>query len=172
MRGRVPRRMLKTKREFTMTADEELFDRVRHRLDRQPEIDPKAIAVSVHDGRVTLRGTVGSLQERQSARDAAERAFGVVSVDDELEVRQMNAQDRDDSDIRADVLEALMREPLVPDTIDASVDTGLVTLTGTARWQYERDAADHAASGVAGVLGIADAIDLERPMSSEALSDR
>jgi hypothetical protein len=51
-----------------------------------PKIDNSAIAVSADDGRVTLRGTVGSLREKREAKNAAARVFGVVSVDNQLEV--------------------------------------------------------------------------------------
>jgi len=36
------------------------------------------------------------------------------------------------------VLRALHFDSLIPETIDARVDDGWVTLTGTAEWQYQR----------------------------------
>ena len=35
-----------------------------------------------------------------------------------------------------------MLDSLVPKTVDAKVEDGFVTLTGTADWQYQRDEAD------------------------------
>ena len=150
------------------SADEELVANVKEELAWQPVLDPKAIAVSAHDGSVTLRGTVGSLREKRAAKKATERVFGVVAVYDELQVRLLNAQKRDDADLRADVLQALMLDGLVPDTIDVKVDKGLVTLTGTAGWQYQRDEADLVASSIVGTLDVVDEIELAHPRSPDA----
>ena len=46
-----------------------------------PKVDNAAIAASADGGRITLRGTVGSLREKRDARKAAERVFGVAAQD-------------------------------------------------------------------------------------------
>ena len=84
----------------------------------------------------------------------------MVSVDNELQVRLMGDSKRADADIRGDVLQALMLDGLVPSTIDAKVDDGFVTLTGTADWQYQRDEAELVASAVVGILDLSDEIEL------------
>jgi osmotically-inducible protein OsmY len=150
-----------------MSADDELIRNVKDELVWQPIVDPKAIAVSARDGKVTLRGTVGSLREKRAARKVAERVFGVVAVHNELEVRLLNAQRRDDADLRADVLQALMLDGLVPETIDVKVDEGFVTLAGTAEWQYQRDEADLVASSIVGALDVVDEIELTHPPSPD-----
>jgi osmotically-inducible protein OsmY len=61
---------------------------------------------------------------------------------------------RDDEDLRGDVLEALMLDVSVPMTVDAQARDGFVTLTGTAQWHYQREAAELRAAGVPGVAGI------------------
>jgi len=47
-----------------------------------------------------------------------------------------------------------MPDRLVPMTVDAEVRGGVVTLTGTANWQYSGDEAEFLAVSVPGVLGI------------------
>jgi len=42
-------------------------------------------------------------------------------------VRLLNANRRDDADLRGAVLQALMLDALVPSTVDATVRDGLVT---------------------------------------------
>jgi hypothetical protein len=84
----------------TMDVSDELF--------WDPKVDSTAIAVSADGGKITLRGTAGSLRERREAKKAAERVFGVISVDNKLQVRLMNDQRRDDADLRGDVLQALI----------------------------------------------------------------
>ena len=150
-----------------ISSDVELIASVTDKLASEHALDPKAIAVLVRDGRVTLRGTVGSLREKRAAKQAAERVFGVVAVHDELEVRLMNAQKRADADLRADVLQALMLDSLVPETVDVKVHEGRVTLTGAANWQYQRDEADLVASSIVGALDVLDEIELTHPPSSD-----
>lgn len=47
--------------------------------------DPDSVDVSVDNGVVTLRGTVGTVTERKMLEEFARRATGVVSVESELE---------------------------------------------------------------------------------------
>jgi osmotically-inducible protein OsmY len=143
-----------------MQSDDELRQHVEDELAWEPQVNPKAIAVSAEDGRVTLRGTVGSPREKRAASKAAERVFGVVSVDNELEVRLLDERRRDDAELRADVLQALMLNSLVPSTVDATVDHGLVTLTGRANWNHQRREAERVASTIVGTLEVVDEIEL------------
>jgi osmotically-inducible protein OsmY len=134
---------------------------VTQELARDPKLDSKEIAVSIDDGKVTLRGTVGSLREKQEAKKATERVFGVISVDNQLQVQLLDDWRREDAELRGDVLQALMLDSLVPKTVDAKVTDGYVTLTGTAQWQYQRDEAEFVASNIAGVIDVFDEVGLE-----------
>jgi osmotically-inducible protein OsmY len=146
-----------------MSLDNDLTADVSDELFWDPKVDSTAIAVSADDGKITLRGTVGSFREKREAKKAAKRVFGVVSIDNELQVKLMNDDKRADADLRGDVLQALMLDSLVPKTVDAKVDDGFVTLTGTADWQYQRDEADFVASNIAGALDVFNEIELEHP---------
>jgi osmotically-inducible protein OsmY len=128
-----------------------------------PKVDSAAIAVSVDDGVVTLRGTVGSFREKQEAKHDAERIYGVKDVKNELDVRILNEHRRSDAELRGAVLQAMMLDSLVPSTIDAKVDNGVVTLTGKANWQYQRDEAESVAGNLLGVMGVEDEIELIPP---------
>ena len=149
-----------------MSFDTDLTADVSDELFWDPKVDSTAIAVSADDGKVTMRGTVGSLREKREARKAAERVFGVISVDNQLRVKLMNDDKRDDADLRGDVLQALMLDSLIPRTVDAKVDDGFVTLTGTANWQYQRDEAEFVASNIVGTLDVFDEIELVYPTPS------
>jgi osmotically-inducible protein OsmY len=146
-----------------MPSNDQLVMDVNDELFWDPKVDNQSIAASADDGRITLRGTVGSLREKREARKDAERVFGVTTVDNQLQVRLMSPNRRDDAELRGDVLQALMLDSLVPDTIDAKVKDGLVTLTGTANWQYQRDEAEFVASNIAGALDVTDEITLMSP---------
>ena len=143
-----------------MIADKYLICDVSDVLHHDPKIHSEAIGVDVEHGVVTLRGTVGSPREKHEARKAAGRVHGVVSVDNQLQVRPMDDRTRKDDEIRANVLEALLLDGLVPATIDAKVEDGVATLTGTAAWQYERDEALQVASNIVGGLDVIDEIEL------------
>ncbi len=151
------------------TSDEELVRNVRDELKWDPKVHPSAIAVSAKDGRVTLRGTVGSPREKREAAKAAERILGVVAVENRLEVRLLNEQRRDDADLRADILQALMLDGAVPKTIDVKVQDGLVTLTGRARWQHQRAEAERVAGNIVGTLDVLNHIELQHPPSPDSV---
>ncbi len=129
-------------------------------LSWDPKVDSKAITVSADEGAVALRGTVGSLREKQEAGKAAARVYGVTEVSNELQVQLLDGSTRNNADLHGDVLQALMLDSLVPMTVDAKVRNGYVTLTGTAQWQYQRDEAEFLTASVPGVLGIEDGITL------------
>jgi osmotically-inducible protein OsmY len=128
-----------------------------------PKVDSEEIAVAADDGAVTLRGTVGSFRQKREAQKAAERVFGVVTVQNLVDVRILDERQREDAEVRGDVLQALMLDALVPGTVDANVKGGIVTLTGTAAWQYQREEAAFIAGNVLGVLGVENDVYLDSP---------
>jgi osmotically-inducible protein OsmY len=67
-----------------MSKDELELD-VKDELFWDPKVDSAAIAVSADDdGRVTLRGTVGSFRQKREAKTAVQRIYGVTRVADDL----------------------------------------------------------------------------------------
>jgi osmotically-inducible protein OsmY len=147
-------------------SDKDLELNVSDELLWDPKVDSAAIAVSADDGVVTLRGTVGTFRQKREAKQDAERVYGVKSVDNELEVRILNGDRRNDADLRGGVLQALMLDSLVPSTIDAKVKDGWVTLTGTAEWQYQRDEAEFVGANILGVVAVDSEIELMGPTPS------
>jgi osmotically-inducible protein OsmY len=144
-------------------SNDDLAAYVTDELFWDPKVDSAAIAVSVDDGVVTLRGTVGSFREKREAKHDAESIYGVKDVKSELEVRILDDYRRSDAELRGAVLQAMMLDSLVPSTIDAKVDDGVVKLSGTAHWQYERDEAEEVAGNLLGVMEIEDDIELVPP---------
>ena len=140
--------------------DDELVDAVSDELYWDPKVDNAAVAVSADHGVVTLRGTVGSFREKREAENDAKRVYGVELVVNELEVMLLDEARRDDADVRGDVLQALALDVLVPATVDVRVDDGLVTLTGSVEWQYQRDEAEYMASNIVGTFDVIDEITL------------
>jgi osmotically-inducible protein OsmY len=145
-------------------SNDELTDFVTAELFWDPKVDSEAIAVAAEGGTVTLRGTVGSFREKREANNAAMRVYGVMSVENKLQVRLLSDSRRDDADLRGDVLQAMMLDTLVPKTVDAKVEEGYVTLTGTADWQYQRAEAEFVASNILGVVEVWNEIALTSAM--------
>jgi osmotically-inducible protein OsmY len=141
-----------------MTDDDLRLDVVAE-LSWDPKVSSDAITVSADAGAITLHGTVSSLREKQEAGRAAARVYGVTCVSNQVHVRTLD-DGRDNTDLRGDVLDALMLDGLIPMTVDARVRDGFVTLTGTAVWHYQRDEAEFLAASVPGVSGVADEITL------------
>jgi osmotically-inducible protein OsmY len=140
---------------MTMT-DDNIQSAVRTELASDPRL-PYAdeIAVEAYGGAVTLRGTVGSFAQRRAAVADARRTRGVFDVYDEIGVRLMNDDRREDAEIRGAALQRLTWDPQIPgDYIDVHVKDGWVTLKGDVDHQFQSDKAfDHVASlyGVTGV---------------------
>ena len=155
----------------TMT-DDELRREVAAELSWDPRVDSEVIEVSADSGTVTLRGTVDSLRQKRAGSKAAARVRGVIRIANELRVRIPGAEQRDDDDLRGDVLEALMLDGSVPMTVDARAQDGLVTLTGTAQWHYQRKKAESRTAEVPGVARIDNAIALSRADTGDASDAR
>ena len=79
---------------------------------------------------------------------------GVASVDNQVLVAAGADPERDDIELSGDVLNALMLDCHIPMTVEARARDGLVTLTGTADWHFQRAEAEFLASNVPGVTAI------------------
>jgi osmotically-inducible protein OsmY len=149
-------------------TDEELGRQVAAELCWDPQVDSKVIKVSADSGTVTLSGEVESLHQKRAGSRAASRVRGVIRIANELQVRIPRTDQRDDEDLRGDVLEALMLDGSVPMTVDARARDGVVTLTGTAQWHYQREEAELRTAEVPGVACIDNAITLAKPDAGAA----
>lgn len=152
-------------------TDDYLRRDVAAELSWDPQVDSRAIQVSANTGMVTLSGTVASLPQKLAGGRAAARVRGVTGVANELWVRIPDGNPGDDEDLRGDVMEALLLDVCVPTTVDAQARDGLVTLTGTARWHYEREAAESRAAHVPGVVDVDNAILLTQAPGARDVRD-
>jgi osmotically-inducible protein OsmY len=138
--------------------DKDLQAAVIRELEWDPRIDAAHIGVSAKEGAVTLTGHVLSYPEKLAAVRAAERVYGVKAVADEIQVKLPGSSRRDDSTLAEEIARELSWNSLVPDTVDAEVRNGFVTLRGEVAWSFERDAAERAVRNVFGVTGVSNLI--------------
>lgn len=135
-------------------------DAIRESLTGDPRIpDPEQVAVAFDDGTAILRGTVGSFSQRRAAVNDTRKIEDVYDVDDQLQVRLLSDDRRDDAELRGIALQILMWDTEVPaDLVDVKVNDGWVTLTGEVSYQFETDAAYDDVSGLVGVVGVTNEI--------------
>jgi osmotically-inducible protein OsmY len=133
--------------------DVRVRDSVMEQLEWDPAVDAAGIGVTAHDGAVTLTGSIDSYAGKLAAERAAKRVSGVRAVANDLEVTL--AAGRTDTDIAADAAAMLKLHNEVPNTVQAAVHHGHVTLTGTVDWHYERIQAEKAVRYIRGVRHVA-----------------
>jgi osmotically-inducible protein OsmY len=141
-------------------------------LEWDPELDSAHIGVAAKDGAITLSGHVSTYAEKWAAVKAAERVAGVVAVADEIEVRLPSSSKREDTDIAESIARALRSHVSVPDTVDAEVRDGFVTLRGDVDWSYQRDAAERVARTTVGVKGVSNLITVKPKVKPTQIEQR
>jgi hyperosmotically inducible protein len=134
-------------------------------------VSSNAVNVDTVDGRVTLHGTVGSEQEKARAEQVTREIKGVTELRDMLVVvapAKQAAVAADDDQIKDQIEKALKADQALADSSVkvASVNKGVVVLSGTAASLSDHLAAVEDAGAVPGVLRIASEIE-----SPDALSD-
>ena len=126
--------------------DVRVRDAVLQQLEWDPAVDASGIGVTAHGGAVTLTGSINTYAGKLAAERAVKRVYGVRAVANDLEVKL--AAGRTDADIAADAATMLKLHNEVPDTVQAAVHHGHVTLTGTVDWHYQRMQADAQIKGL------------------------
>ena len=137
-------------------TDDRVIDDVRAELQTDPRLPaPDEIAVEAFGETVTLRGTVGSFAQQRAAVADARRTRGVVDVYDELNVRILDQDRREDAEMRGAALQRLNWDTEIPsDFLDVHVKDGWVTLEGDVDFQFQSDLAFDDVSRMYGVTGV------------------
>ena len=152
-----------------MKTDADLKRDVNDELAWDPAVRSTAIGVAVKDGVVTLTGHLDSFAEKHAALRAVQRVAGVKAVALEVDVRLSPEHKRSDTDIAANVEQALRWNSLIsPDAVRVTVDHGWVTLQGEVDWDYQRRSIEKTIRPLIGVVGISNGIKLKgRPQAAD-----
>jgi osmotically-inducible protein OsmY len=138
-----------------------------------PRLHPDEISVQAFGGDVTLRGTVGSVVQREAAVRTTRHVTGVKSVTDRLRLGLLDASRRADADTEAAVLDALNADSAMRASgIDVAVHDGAVTLSGLVDFVSHRDRAERDALAVPGVASVHNRLRVVFPVSADEVAER
>jgi osmotically-inducible protein OsmY len=159
-----------TAEEFVMKTDMELGQDVEKELAWNPKVDASNITVTAKNGVVTLTGRVQNYATKCEAESVVKHIVGVTGLADDLEVT-LGGVLPNDTDLTEKVLQALEANVFVPsETITPAVHDGWVTLSGKARYYYEKLDAENAVRPLRGIKGITDSIVIDNADQPQDLS--
>jgi len=148
-------------------SDTLLKSMINEELKWAPGVDPTHIGVGVTDGAVTLSGEVESYPERRLAEKAAQRVRGVRAIAESITVRGTLTGSSNDTDIARAAGTALGQAvDIAKDSVKATVKNGVVTLTGTVPWRYQRGAAERSIRYLRGVRDVQNEIGVKPVVST------
>jgi len=154
-------------------TDKEIKQHVQNALDWEPGLDATDIGLSVDGGVATLRGNVASFSEKMTAERVALRVYGVKAVANDLIVHLRSGFERTDTEIAQAVVSALKWNTVVPnDRVTVAVANGWITLSGTASWNYQRDAAARTVRDLMGVKGVTNTIVVQPQVQTTDVRDK
>ena len=148
-------------------SDAQIQTDVTNELRWEPRVCHEAIGVAVHGGVVTLSGNVPTYAEKMAAEKAAMRVGGVKGIAEEIEVRLKGEHLRNDPEIAEAVVNTLQWNVWAPDTVQARVQKGWVTLSGEVPSEYHRLSAANSVRFLTGVTGVSNKIKLKPKVKLE-----
>ena len=133
-------------------VDVRVRNAVMRQLEWDPEVDASAIGVTARNGTVTLTGFIDTYSGKFGAERAAKRVHGVRAVANDIDVRLR--LERTDADIAQDAARALELRSTIPESVQAVVHYGHITLTGKVDWLYQKESAEKAVRHIRGVRNV------------------
>lgn len=144
-----------------MKTDLMLQQDVTRELNWDPSINASHIIVAVSDGVVTLSGYVGTFAEKWRAEHIARRVKGVNTLAIRINVRLSDVSAVNDTDITREVRNALRWSAYkFPESIQADVSEGVVTLRGEVEWKYLKEAAENTIKYLKGIVDVSNQIEV------------
>jgi osmotically-inducible protein OsmY len=151
-----------------LTDDLQLQQRVIDELTFDPTVHAAHIGISTRNGVVTLNGHVSSVAEKFAAERAVRRVKGVKAVAQELSVHLEADRKRADDEIAQRAVKMLEWDAVVPPAgIDIRVEHGVVTLTGTVEWGYQKAEAESDIRRLGGVNAVVNLIEVKPRVGAE-----
>jgi osmotically-inducible protein OsmY len=155
-----------------MKTDMQLQKDVLDEILWELSVDVPDIGVSVHDGIVTLTGSLDNLPAKRAAEIAALRVSGVKAVANDIEVKISTNNRRSDEDIVHAACTALEWNILLPKNLQVAVEDGWIMLSGTVQWQFQKNAARDAVAQLTGVKGVTNTIKVKPRVTAFAVKGK
>jgi osmotically-inducible protein OsmY len=160
-RTTVPRGMARR----AAASDAAVEEALRSRVSGDPALP--SLAIEVHDGVATLRGTVDHLPAQRRALEIAARTRGVRGIVDRIEVRP---EPREDATLEGEIRRALdWHAAACRLAVEPEVSNGVVTLRGEVESLADARLAEDVVAGIRGVEGISSLLRIVPP---EVRTDR
>jgi osmotically-inducible protein OsmY len=133
-------------------ADLRLRYLVIRELDWDPQVHAAEVDVSAAGDAVTLNGVTDTLASKRAAERAVKRVRGVHGVSNRIAVHPNFV--RTDGELTKDAGSVLACNASLPDSLHVAADHGVLTLTGTVEWIFQRDLAEQLVAGMRGVIDV------------------
>jgi len=154
-----------------MKTDSEIQKDVMDELKWEPLLNYTEIGVAVKNGIVTLSGTIDTFGKKVLAEKAAKRVAGVKAVAEDIQVKILTNDKRNDTEIAEAVLNSLKWNYSVKEEkIKVTVEDGWVTLEGEVEWAFQRNAIRLMIEDLVGVVGISNNIKIMPEYPSKIIS--
>lgn len=149
-------------------SNDVLREEVMEAIKWEPVLQSNKIEVSVHDGTVTLTGTVDNYNQKKEAEHIIKDISGVKTIIDDVMVDLSYSAIRNDIEITNSVIKVLEEKWVIPNhRLKVTVQDGWVTLEGILHWNFQRKAAENAIRYLEGVRGVIDKIIIEAEINNE-----
>lgn len=147
--------------------DHEIHEDVRQELKWDLDVmDERDVRITVDHGVVSLDGQADSYAQRWAIEQAASRVAGVISIENNLAVKPTKADDfHEDDELTKVANRALEWDARVPQGVKATVEDGVVTLSGAVSLFSEKQAATDAVRNLVGITGVENDITVAGPVS-------
>jgi hyperosmotically inducible periplasmic protein len=140
------------------TKDSWITAKAKIALFADDRVAGRNVRIDTQNGVLSLRGKVGSADEKRVVEEAVRNIDGVTSVKNELQVvpeSERKAVNAEDKDLKNAVEKRMKQETrLKGSDIDVRVDRGVGTLTGEVKDVGARARASEVASAVPGVRSV------------------
>jgi osmotically-inducible protein OsmY len=135
-----------------MKNNQDLANDVAAAIKWEPIMSGTDIHVTASDGVVTLTGVVDGNLKKYKAEEVAKSIIGVKAVVEHIEFKFTNDDEKSDSAIALEIINAFKADIQVPhDRIKVRVENGWVTLEGDLPWNYQKQAATAAIRPIEGI---------------------
>jgi hyperosmotically inducible protein len=153
---------------FANDMDKQIEDTVRNSYVFKNYLSDDSIRVQSKEGLVTLTGEVDQTSEKSLAEDAVENIPGVVGISNQIEINTAPEMEYSDGWIGTKVKTMLLFHRNVSATkTQVDVKEGIVTLSGEADSEVQKDLTEQYTKDIDGVKGVINILKVVVPTQEE-----